>query len=176
MVLHIVCPLFKSQHKMHTYTTFSFRPASPKRKGTGAGGKWQTSNGTSTQWRSYRPRLFWPLKAATRPKAKTEAQILARWGNWAPVYTWHPLKEVKVWCLIQLATGTWLGEGRLCKIAQTMWQAKQAEKFLPRRNRILSPAASLEVRLHGAFVASFLWWKALSRAWARRGQKIPNAA
>ena len=134
-------------------------------------GEWHPSNGTSTQWRSYR---VLALESATRPKAKTEAQILARWRNRAPVYTQHVLREVEVWCLIRLATGTWLGEGRLCKIAQRMWQAKPAgKKFLPRRNRILPPAASLEAWLHGVPVlASFLWRKALPRAWAGHRQQI----
>ena len=118
--------------------------------------------------------LVLALESATRPKAKTEAQILARWRNRTPVYARHPLKEVEVWCLIRLATGTWLVEGRLCKIAQRMWQAKPAgRKFLPRRNRILPPAASLEVWLHRTRVlASFLWWGVLYRAWAGHRQKI----
>ena len=93
--------------------------------------------------------LVLALESATRPKAKTEAQILARWRNRTPVYARHPLKEVEVWCLIRLATGTWLVEGRLCKNAQRMWQAKPAgRKFLPRRIRILPPAGSLEAWLH----------------------------
>ena len=129
------------------------------------------------QWHQHpvkKLRLFWPLKSATRPKAKTEAQILAQWRNRAPVYTRHPLAEVEVWCLIRLATGTWLEEGRLRKIAQRMWQAKPAgRKFLPPRNRILPPAASLEVWLRGMPVlASFLYWKAVPRAWAGHRQKI----
>lgn len=71
---------------MHTHATFAFRPASPKEKG-------QEREGNGTPAMAPAPSeevtFVLALKSATRPKAKTEAQILAQWRNRAPVYTRH---------------------------------------------------------------------------------------
>ena len=128
MVLHIVCPLFKSQHKLHTYTD----PKQKQKRKYLRGGGIELLSTHRTHWK----------------KSKFDAS-----SGWPQ--------------------GPGLGRGAFANLRKECGRQSQRRKFLPRRNRILPPAASLEVWLHGVPVlASFLWWKALSKAWAGHRQKI----